>query len=114
MADKIGATFQARISGVTRFGLFVTLHGNGATGLIPLSSMQDDFWMHDEATQSLTGRKTRITFRLTQDVTVRLAEASPVTGGLIFALASGRGASGPGSGPPQRAPRTAARPPRGR
>jgi ribonuclease R len=114
MADKIGATFQARISGVTRFGLFVTLHGNGATGLIPLSSMQDDFWMHDEATQSLTGRKTRITFRLTQDVTVRLAEASPVTGGLIFALASGPGASGPGSGPPQRAPRTAARPPRGR
>ncbi len=86
MADKIGASFEARISGVTRFGLFVTVHGNGATGLIPLSALPDDFWMHDEATQSLTGRKTRVTFRLTQDVTVRLAEASPVTGGLIFGL----------------------------
>ncbi len=86
MADKVGATFEARISGVTRFGLFVTVHGNGATGLLPVSSLPDDYWIHDEATQSLTGRKTRKTFRLTQDVTVRLAEASPVTGGLIFAL----------------------------
>ncbi len=86
MADKVGATFEARISGVTRFGLFVTVHGNGATGLLPLSSLPDDYWIHDEATQSLIGRKTRKTFRLTQDLTVRLAEASPVTGGLIFAL----------------------------
>ncbi len=87
MADKVGATFEARISGVTRFGLFVTVHGNGATGLLPISSLPDDYWIHDEATQSLTGRKTRKIFRLTQDVTVRLAEASPVTGGLIFGLA---------------------------
>ena len=86
MSDKVGSSFAARISGVTRFGLFVTVHGNGATGLIPLSSMPDDYWMHDEATQSLTGRTTRMSFRLTQDVTVRLSEASPVTGGLIFAL----------------------------
>jgi len=88
MAEKIGAAFQARISGVTRFGLFVTVHGNGATGLIPISSLPDDYWVHDEASQSLTGRKTRQVFRLTQDVNVRLAEASPVTGGLIFALAA--------------------------
>ena len=84
MADKVGATFEARISGVTRFGLFVTVHGNGATGLLPMSALPEDYWIHDEATQSLTGRKTRMTFRLTQDVTVRLAEASPVTGGLVF------------------------------
>jgi len=88
MADKIGASFQARISGVTRFGLFVTVHGNGATGLIPLSSLPDDYWMHDEATQSLIGRRSRMAYRLTQDISVRLAEASPVTGGLIFALAT--------------------------
>jgi ribonuclease R len=91
MADKIGASFEARISGVTRFGLFVTVHGNGATGLLPMSALPDDFWIHDEATQSLTGRKTRISFRLTQDVTVRLAEASPVTGGLIFGLGAAPG-----------------------
>jgi ribonuclease R len=86
MADKIGATFQARISGVTRFGLFVTLSGNGANGLIPLSSLPDDYWMHDETTQTLTGRRTGIVFRLAETMEVRLTEAAPVTGGLLFGL----------------------------
>ncbi len=86
MADKVGASFAARISGVARFGLFVTLQGSGANGLIPLSSLPDDYWMHDEATQTLNGRRTRQSFRLTQDVTVRLKEASPVTGGLVFEM----------------------------
>jgi ribonuclease R len=89
MADKIGATFPARISGVTRFGLFVTLHGNGASGLIPLSSLPDDYWMHDETTQSLVGRRTHRRFGLADEVRVRLAEAAPITGGLIFGLDEG-------------------------
>jgi ribonuclease R len=44
--------------------------------------------MHDEATQTLNGRRTRQSFRLTQDVGVRLKEASPVTGGLVFDLST--------------------------
>ncbi len=88
MADKVGAAFSARISGVTRFGLFVTLQGTGANGLIPLSSLPDDYWMHDEATQTLNGRRTRQSFRLTQEVIVRLKEASPITGGLVFDLST--------------------------
>jgi ribonuclease R len=88
MADKVGAAFHARISGVTRFGLFVTLQGTGANGLIPLSSLPDDYWMHDEATQTLNGRRTRQSFRLTQEVIVRLKEASPITGGLVFDLST--------------------------
>lgn len=86
MADKVGATFAARVSGVTRFAIFVSLPATGASGILPLSSLPDDFWMHDERTQSLTGRRTGSTFRLAQDLTVRLAEASPLTGGLVFAL----------------------------
>jgi ribonuclease R len=57
--------------------------------------------MHDETTQTLNGRRTRQSFRLTQDVTVRLKEASPVTGGLVFDLfqdAARVGAGGPVSG----------------
>jgi ribonuclease R len=84
MADKVGAIFAARISGVTRFGIFVTIAANGASGIVPLSSLPDDFWMHDERTQTLTGRRTRLSFRLAQNVEVRLTEASPVTGGLVF------------------------------
>jgi ribonuclease R len=89
MADKVGSIFQARISGVTRFGLFVTVAGNGASGLVPVSTLPDDFWMHDEATQTLNGRRTRLSFRLAQEVEVRLAEATPITGGLVFHIMQG-------------------------
>ena len=86
MADKTGAQFAARVSGVTRFGLFVSLAETGASGLLPLSALPDDYWMHDEASKSLTGRRTRMSFHLAQMLDVRLVEASPVTGGLIFGL----------------------------
>ena len=84
MADKVGATFTARISGVQRFGLFVTLPENGATGLAPMNLLPQDYWVYDESKQSLAGRRTRMTFRLTQEVEVRLIEASPLTGGMLF------------------------------
>jgi ribonuclease R len=84
MADKVGTRFAARISGVTRFGLFVTVTGNGASGLVPVSTLPDDFWIHDAAAQTLTGRRRGLAFRLAETVEVRLAEASPATGGLVF------------------------------
>ncbi len=89
MVDKVGANFAARISGVTRFGLFVTVVESGASGLVPVRSLPEDFWQHDEREQTLTGRRTRLAFRLAQEVEVRLAEASPVTGSLVFHLLQG-------------------------
>ena len=89
MADKVGTDFTARISGVTRFGLFVTVAESGASGLIPVRSLPDDYWQHDAREQTLTGRRTRLVFRLTQEVAVRLAEASPVTGSLVFHVLQG-------------------------
>ena len=89
MADKVGAVFAARISGVTRFGIFVSVADSGASGLVPVSSLPDDFWVHDEQLQALVGRHSGVAFRLAQEVEVRLSEASPVTGGLIFHLMTG-------------------------
>ena len=86
MADKVGASFAARVSGVTRFGLFVTLSGTGASGLVPMSALPDDFWTHDEGAQALVGRRTGARFVLAQDVEVCLTEATPVTGGLLFRI----------------------------
>ncbi|MFT8243937.1 ribonuclease R [Roseomonas sp. BN140053] len=84
MADHVGAQFEARISGVTRFGLFVTLEGNGASGIVPLPSLPDDRWDHEEGARRVVGRRTGITFSLGQPVDVRLFEAVPLTGSLTF------------------------------
>ncbi len=89
MANKCGAQFAARVSGATRFGLFVTVTENGASGIVPRSSLPEDYWRHDETTQSLIGTRTGLTFRLGQAVDVRLKEANPVTGGMVFEVLQG-------------------------
>ena len=105
MADKCGAEFAARVSGVTRFGLFVTLAETGASGLVPLSALPDDYWSHDETAKTLTGRRTGLSYRLAQNVDVRLVEASPVTGGLIFSLVPGGVPASQNQAPLGQAPR---------
>jgi ribonuclease R len=87
MSQQIGATFTAKISGVTRFGLFLKLDDTGADGLIPMRSLGRDFFRHDPKTHSLTGERSGVQYRLGQRLQVRLVEAAPLTGGLRFELA---------------------------
>ena len=87
LADRVGATFKGRISGVTRFGLFVKLEETNADGLVPISSL-DERYFHDEGAHALVGERTGRQFRLGQSVEVRLEEAAPVSGGLLFAMLS--------------------------
>jgi ribonuclease R len=84
LAERVGAVFTGRVNGVTRFGLFVTLDETGADGLVPVRSLPDDYYIHDEKRHSLAGRRNRLTFRLGDAIRVRLVEANPVTGGLLF------------------------------
>ncbi len=86
LAERVGAEFSGAINGVTRFGLFITLDETGADGLAPISTLPDDFYIHDEARHRLVGRRTRRIYSLGEAVEIRLAEANPVTGGLIFEL----------------------------
>jgi ribonuclease R len=86
LADRVGSTFAGRISGVQRFGLFVRLQETGADGLIPIRAVGREFFHYDEATQSLTGADTGLTIGIGQRVVVKLAEAVPVTGGLVLEL----------------------------
>jgi ribonuclease R len=92
MQDRLGQSFDARITGVTRFGLFVRLADSGAEGLIPIRSLGADFFRHDEKRQALIGERTRTVHRLGDVLAVKLVEAAPLTGGLRFALADGEGA----------------------
>jgi ribonuclease R len=86
---RIGAEFRGRISGVTRFGLFIKLEETGADGLVPIANLGTEFFHHDEARHTLVGERTGLTYRLGEQVTVRLEEAVPVTGGLRFEMIEG-------------------------
>jgi ribonuclease R len=86
LADRIGATFAARISGVTRAGLFVRLDDTGADGLVPIRSLGTEYFQYDETRHALIGSRSGIMHRLGDAVEVRLVEAAPVAGALRFEL----------------------------
>lgn len=88
LSDRVGAEFTGRISGVQRFGLFVRLDESGADGLIPIREIGREFFHFDPDSQTLMGADTGLTLGIGQRVTVRLAEAVPVTGGLTLELLS--------------------------
>lgn len=89
LEGRIGAEFPGRISGVTRFGLFIKLEETGADGLVPIANLGTEFFHHDEGAHALIGERTGLTFRLGEQVVVRLEEAVPVTGGLRFDIVEG-------------------------
>ncbi|MGD9739924.1 MAG: ribonuclease R [Bauldia sp.] len=86
LADRIGATFTGRIAGVTRAGLFVKLDETGADGFVPISTIGNDYYVHDEARHALVGRQSGERHRLGDTVEVRLVEVAPVAGALRFEL----------------------------
>lgn len=86
MSEKIGQTFKGRISGVQKFGFFVTLEDSGADGLVPLSRLSNDFYVFNEAHHQLKGRRTGKIYRLGQALKVKLVHADPLTGVLDFDL----------------------------
>lgn len=122
LEDRVGATFPGRITGVTRFGLFVRLAETGADGLVPVSSLGGEYFHHDDKAHALVGERSGQRWLLGRSVEVKLVEATPVTGGLLFEMLSdpdprdpnapaprlglrGRGPMGKGrdgSGPPKR------------
>jgi ribonuclease R len=89
LADRIGATFEGRISGVTRAGLFVKLDETGADGFIPARTIGgSEYFRYQEDKHALVGNSSGTTHRLGDRVSVRLVEAAPVAGALRFELLS--------------------------
>ena len=141
LSERTGTRMKGRITGVTRFGLFVRLKGLGADGLVPMGLLGDERFHHDEGRHCIEGQRTGIRFFLGDDVEVEIREASPLTGGLVLAITrhfpleraeggprprGGRSKSGPGrSGPgkpggsgkgagPGRAPKRRGKPGKGK
>ena len=104
MQDRVGAMFTARITGVTRFGLFVRLPETGAEGLVPARSLGSDYFRHDERKHALVGDRSGLIYKLGDLAIVRLVEAAPLTGGLRFEMAEAKHAQR-GAPKPQFAPK---------
>ncbi|MCE8009721.1 ribonuclease R [Aestuariivita sp.] len=106
LSERVGNEFSGRISGIARFGAFVKLDETGADGLIPIRSLGREYFHFDREAGTLMGSDTGLLIAIGQRVTVRLAQATPVTGGLELELVSINDKSLP------RAPSPAGRPAR--
>ncbi|PBB21423.1 ribonuclease R [Mesorhizobium sp. WSM4313] len=86
LAERVNDTFDARISGVTKAGLFVQLPQYGADGFIPVSTLGGDYYIYDETARSLFGERTGKGYQLADRVEVRLVEVAPMAGAMRFEM----------------------------
>lgn len=82
--DQVGATFAARVNGVSRFGLFITLADTGADGIIPIKRLPSDYYEVFEDIHALAGRHSGMMFSVGDPITVKLIDADTMTGSLAF------------------------------
>jgi ribonuclease R len=87
----VGEVFDTRITGVQKFGFFATILGLGGDGLVPVSTLGQDYFKYDEGARALVGDKSGERFALGDTLKLRLAEANPLTGALKFEPVDGGG-----------------------
>jgi len=91
--EHIGEVFTGRITGVTQFGIFVTLERLYLEGLVHISELGSDYFIFNEATHELVGERTGIHYRLTDRVEVQIARVSLEERRIEFLLVEGAGVS---------------------
>ncbi len=80
--------YPGLVTDVRNFGFFVDVTGLAMSGLVPLSLMEDDFYVFDEARRNLVGRRTRRQIRLGDKVTVQVAKVDTFKKQVDFRLAT--------------------------
>jgi ribonuclease R len=89
LADQVGQMVECRITGVQPFGFFAAVDNLGGDGLLLAKDLGQQYFRFDEAARALVGDETGETYRVGQRLTLRLAEANPVSGSLRFELPEG-------------------------
>jgi ribonuclease R len=89
LAAHVGEIVDARITGVQNFGFFATVEAIGGDGLVPVSTLGAERFLHDETRQALVGEDSGDEYRPGMRLKLRLAEANPVSGALRFELPEG-------------------------
>ena len=88
LSSRIGDQISGVINGVAKFGLFITLEGLGAEGLVPMRELPDDRYQVDEKRRRLIGRRNGLVFQIGKPLEVIVRESNPLSGSLTLALAS--------------------------
>jgi ribonuclease R len=91
LSGRVGEVFHTRITGVQKFGFFATILGLGGDGLVPVSTLGQDYFHYEEGAQALVGEKTGERYTVGDTLKLRLAEANPLTGALKFEPPEGGG-----------------------
>ena len=86
MADRMGITYDAIISGVTEWGIYAEIIENKCEGLIPMRDLDDDYYTFDERNYRLIGRRTHKTYALGDTIKVEVARCNLEKKQLDFAL----------------------------
>ena len=86
MQDRVGEVFEGTISGVTSFGIFVSLDGVYVEGLVHVTELGNDYYQFDPARHTMTGERTHHVYRLSDRLQVKIARVDMETSRIDFAL----------------------------
>jgi ribonuclease R len=89
LADQVGQLVECRITGVQPFGFFAAVEDLGGDGLVLAKDLGTEYFRFDESAKALIGDDSGEAYRIGQRLTLRLAEANPVSGSLRFELPEG-------------------------
>ena len=89
MQDKIGESFGGTISGVTSFGIFVTLDDLNIDGLVHVTELGRDYFHFDAGRHAMIGERTGRVYQLAGRVRVTVARVDLETTKIDFTLAEG-------------------------
>ncbi len=77
MKRHLGDEFDAVVSGVVRFGIFVEINDLLVGGMIHVRDLQDDYYAFDEKKYALIGQRTGKQYRLGDRVRVKVLRVDP-------------------------------------
>ena len=89
MRDKVGETFTGRISGMSTFGIFVTLDNIHTEGMVHVSDLGEDYFNYRRDIMAMVGERSGIRFDMGDSVTVRVVRADLETSRIDLTLVSG-------------------------
>ena len=85
----LGEVFAGTVSGVTHFGLFVTLDGLNVDGLVHVTELGNDYFHFDPIRHAMNGERTGKSFRLADRITVKVARVDLEATKIDFVLVEG-------------------------